>query len=210
MHLPVRNRRRIGAGLAVPNPRAHRLQVKRPRTSVDFVSLEDLDSSFDFARLRLHLNLTLDLRISVTNPNRVGFRYTTSTALLRYRGGEVGQVPVPAGRIGSRDTHTLNLTLTLMADRLLTNSAVYSDAISGTLPLQTYVRLAGKVRILFNFHVVTYTTCDLEIALLNRTVIARGEIKKKEKRDMFGEEINEREEKISYQRYAIILEGNLV
>ncbi|CAA0830608.1 Late embryogenesis abundant (LEA) hydroxyproline-rich glycoprotein family [Striga hermonthica] len=145
-------------------------KVKRPLTSVDSVSLDDLDFSVDFSSLRLRLNLTLDLRISVTNPNRVGFRYANSTALLRYRGDEVGQVPVPAGRIGARDTRSLNLTLTLMADRLLANSAIFSDAVSGRLPFQTYVRLAGKVQILFNFHVVTYSTCDLEVAVSSRTL----------------------------------------
>ncbi|KAL6529161.1 hypothetical protein OROGR_014784 [Orobanche gracilis] len=146
------------------------LKVKRPRTTVDFVSLQDLDFSLDIARLRVRLNVTLDLGISLTNPNRVGFKYTNSTAFLRYRAADVGEVPISAGKIGARDTHPLNLTLTLMADRLLFNSALYTDVVSGTLPFQTYVRIPGKVRLLFNIHVITYTTCDLEISLANRTV----------------------------------------
>ncbi|KAL6573804.1 hypothetical protein OROHE_002263 [Orobanche hederae] len=105
-------------------------KVKRPRTTVDFVSLQDLDFSLDIARLRVRLNVTLDLGISLTNPNRVGFKYTNSTAFLRYRAADVGEVPISAGKIGARDTHPLNLTLTLMADRLLFNSALYTDVIS--------------------------------------------------------------------------------
>ncbi|KAI3472958.1 hypothetical protein Pfo_030039 [Paulownia fortunei] len=145
-------------------------KAKRPVTTVNSVSLDDLDFSVDIARLRVLLNVTLGVGISVNNPNRVGFKYTNSTAFLRYRGNDVGEVPVPSGKIGARDTRSLNLTLTLMADRLLSNSALYSDVISGTLPFQTYIRIAGKVRILFNIHVVTYTTCDLEINLANRTL----------------------------------------
>ncbi|GFQ06281.1 hypothetical protein PHJA_002772100 [Phtheirospermum japonicum] len=145
-------------------------KVKRPTTTIDSVSIQDLDLSLDIARLRVLLNVTLDLGVAITNPNRVGFKYTDSTAYLRYKGNDVGEVYVPAGSIGACDTRSMNLTLALMADRLLSNSALYSDVISGTLPLQTYVRLAGKVRILFNFPVVTYTICDLDISLSNRTV----------------------------------------
>lgn len=145
-------------------------KAKRPLTTVNSVALDDLDFSLDITRLRVLLNVTLDLGISLTNPNRVGFKYSNGTAFLMYRGNDVGEVPVPAGKIGARDTRSLNLTLTLMADRLLSNSALYSDVVSGTLPFQTYIRIAGKVRILFNIHVVTYTTCDLEISVANRTL----------------------------------------
>lgn len=144
---------------------------KRPTTHVDSISLDDLEISLDMARLRARFNATLDMSISVKNPNRVGFTYTNSTAFLRYRGSDVGEVPVPGGRIGARQTLQLNLTLTLMADRLLSNTALYSDAFSGgMLGFQTYIRVAGKVRIVFNFGVVTYTTCDLQIDLANRSL----------------------------------------
>ncbi|KAL2541284.1 Late [Abeliophyllum distichum] len=145
-------------------------KAKRPVTTVNSVALTDLDFSFDIARLKIYLNATVDTSIAVKNPNRVGFKYKNSTAFLRYRGDVVGEVPIPAGKIGARDSKTLNLTLTLMADRVLSNSNLYSDIMSGTLPLQTYTRIAGKVRILFNIHVVSYTTCDLEINTSSRNV----------------------------------------
>lgn len=145
-------------------------KAKRPVITINSVSLENLDMAVDIARLRVLVNVTLDAGVSVHNPNRVGFKYTNSTAVLRHRGNEVGEAPVPAGRIGPRDTRSLNLTLSLMADRLLSDSALYSDVISGTLPFQTYIRISGKVRILFNIHVVTYATCDVDIDLANRTL----------------------------------------
>ncbi|PIN01037.1 hypothetical protein CDL12_21784 [Handroanthus impetiginosus] len=145
-------------------------KAKRPVTTVNSVALDDLDFSLDIARFRVLLNVTLDVDMSIYNPNRVGFKYSNGTASLRYRGTDVGVIPVPAGKIGSRDTRSMNLTLTLMADRLLSNSALYSDAISGTLPFQAYVRIPGKARIIFSIHVVTYTTCDVEVDLGNRTI----------------------------------------
>lgn len=145
-------------------------KAKRPVITVNSVALSDLDFSFDVARLRVLLNVSVDTSIAVKNPNRVGFKYKNSTALLKYRGDVVGEVPVPAGKIGARDSMIMNLTLTLMADRVLSNSNLYSDILSGTLPLQTYTRIAGKVRILFNIHVVSYTTCDLEISISSRNV----------------------------------------
>lgn len=140
-------------------------KVKRPVMTVNSVAVADLDFSLDIARVRVVFNVTLDVDISIKNPNMVGFKYTNSTAFLRYRGNDVvGEVPITAGKIGARHTCPLNITLTLMADRLLSNSTFYSDVISGTVPFQNYVRVAGKVRILFfNIHVVSYTTCDLDI-----------------------------------------------
>lgn len=145
-------------------------KAKRPVTTVNSVAVSDFDFSFDIARLRVHLNVTVDTSVAVKNPNRVGFKYKNSTALLKYRGDMVGEIPIPAGKIGSRDSMVMNLTLTLMADRVLANSNLYSDMMSGTLPLQIYTRIAGKVRILFNIHVVSYTTCDLEISISSRNV----------------------------------------
>ncbi|XP_022860835.1 uncharacterized protein LOC111381295 [Olea europaea var. sylvestris] len=145
-------------------------KAKRPVITVNSVALSDLDFSFDVARLRVLLNVSVDTSIAVKNPNRVGFKYKNSTALLKYRGDVVGEVPVPAGKIGARDSMIMNLTLTLMADRVLSNSNLYSDIRSGTLPLQTYTRIAGKVRILFNIRVVSYTSCDLEISISSRNI----------------------------------------
>ncbi|CAA3003641.1 Late embryogenesis abundant, LEA-14 [Olea europaea subsp. europaea] len=106
-------------------------KAKRPVITVNSVALSDLDFSFDVARLRVLLNVSVDTSIAVKNPNRVGFKYKNSTALLKYRGDVVGEVPVPAGKIGARDSMIMNLTLTLMADRVLSNSNLYSDIRSG-------------------------------------------------------------------------------
>ncbi|KAL8516963.1 hypothetical protein ACS0TY_015273 [Phlomoides rotata] len=145
-------------------------KAKHPVIAVNSVALDDLNFAFDFTRLRVLLNVTLDVNISVKNPNRVGFKYRNSSAVLRYRGNEVGSVPVPAGRIGSDSTKPMNLTLTLMADRLISDASLYSDVLSGTIPFQTYVRISGHVRLLVSIHVVSQATCDFDINVLNRSL----------------------------------------
>lgn len=144
-------------------------KVKRPVTAIDSVAPKDFNISLDVARLRVYLNITLLINLSVTNPNKVGFKYTNSSAQLKYRGVVVGDVPIPAGKIGAGEKKEMNVTLTIFGDRLVYNSNLYADAISGTLPLTTYTRIAGKVRILnlFNIHVVSSTTCDLLLNVRN-------------------------------------------
>ncbi|KAI7997450.1 Serine/threonine-protein phosphatase PP1 [Camellia lanceoleosa] len=92
--------------------------------------LSKISNSLDFMRLRVNLNVSLDVNLSIKNPNKVGFKYTNSSALLKYRGEVVGDVPVPAGEISAGETLPMNMTLTVLADRLLSNSDVYSDVMS--------------------------------------------------------------------------------
>ncbi|KAH7866324.1 hypothetical protein Vadar_018872 [Vaccinium darrowii] len=145
-------------------------KAKHPVTTVNSVALEDLKLDLNMG---VYLNVTLDVNLSIKNPNKVGFKYTNSSALLNYRGQVVGEAPIPASKISAGQTMTMNLTLTILADRLISNPNLYSDVvISGTLPLSTFTRISGKVRILkiIKIHVVAYTTCDINIDVVNRSV----------------------------------------
>ncbi|KAH6776860.1 hypothetical protein C2S52_007718 [Perilla frutescens var. hirtella] len=150
-------------GLTVFKPR-------RPTISITSVAVSHLDFALDLARLRVLLNVSLDSVISVHNPNRVGFKYHRGDAILSHRGNQIGDVPVPAGKIGSRETRSLNLTISVMADRIASDSALFTDVVSGVVPFRAYVRLSGKVRIVFSIHVTAYSTCDVDLVLSNQTI----------------------------------------
>ncbi|KAH7865847.1 hypothetical protein Vadar_011967 [Vaccinium darrowii] len=143
---------------------------KHPVTTVNSVALKDLNVDLTFTK---HLNVTLDVNLSIKNPNKVGFKYTDSSALLNYRGQEVAEAQIPGSEISAGKTVTTNLTLTILADRLILNSTLYSDVISGTLPLSAFTRISGKVHILkiIKIHVVSYTTCDINIDTEHRSLI---------------------------------------
>lgn len=148
-------------------------KVKHPVTTIDTVSLQDFQISFAvLPPISVKLNLTLATQVSISNPNKLGFKYTDSSAYLDYGGDTVGQATIPAGTISAGQTLPMNLTLTVMADRLLSNvSVLFSDVTKGTLPLTTYTRISGKVTILFvKIHVVSYTTCNLLISVADRNI----------------------------------------
>ncbi|XP_047975483.1 uncharacterized protein LOC125217945 [Salvia hispanica] len=145
-------------------------KARHPVITVNSIAVSGLNFSFDVARLGVRLNLSLGTNVTVRNPNRVGFRYGDSRAVLRFRGGDVGEVPIPGGEIGARDTRNLDLTLALMTDRLIFDSDFYAEAFSGTLRFETAIRMAGKVRVVLDFRVVSYTSCDLDIRLATRMV----------------------------------------
>ncbi|KAK8548136.1 hypothetical protein V6N12_061055 [Hibiscus sabdariffa] len=119
-------------------------KAKRPVTTVEDVSLRNLKFSVDLARLQVLLNATVDVDIAIKNPNKVGFKFKDSNAQLNYRGQQVGVVPIPAGKISADKTVPMNLTLTVMADRLISDSNFFSDVRSGELPLNTKTEIPGK------------------------------------------------------------------
>ncbi|XVF29486.1 hypothetical protein REPUB_Repub15cG0124900 [Reevesia pubescens] len=120
-------------------------KAKKPVTTIDSVSLSNLKFSVDLARLRVFLNASLHVDLSIKNPNKVGFKYTDSTAQLNYRGQQVGEVPIPAGKISADETLPMKLTLIVMADRLITDSKFFSDITGGSLPLNTFTKISGKI-----------------------------------------------------------------
>ncbi|XP_030543914.1 uncharacterized protein LOC115750584 [Rhodamnia argentea] len=147
-------------------------KAKKPVITVNSVNLKDLDVSFDMARMSALLNMTVDADLSVRNPNRVGFKYTNSTALLGYRGDPVGDAPIPAGRISADSTEEMKIVVTVMADRLLSNRRAFSDVMGGVLPFTTYAKISGKVSILsvFKIHVTSAVSCDINVFISNRTI----------------------------------------
>lgn len=144
---------------------------KKPIITVNSVAIKDLDVSLNPLQLNFSLNLSLALDLTIQNPNKVGAKYQSSSATLRYNGKDVGDVPIPAGRIGSDGKKDMNLTLTVFADKLISDSNVYGDILRGDLLFSTYAKIKAKVRVLF-FHIsVTSTsTCDVNVDIRSRGI----------------------------------------
>ncbi|OUZ99645.1 Late embryogenesis abundant protein [Macleaya cordata] len=111
-------------------------RAKHTITTVNSIKLKGFWMSLDVPRVGVDLNVTLNLDLSVKNPNKAGFKYGNGSTLLYYRGDVVGEAEIPAGEISPGETIGMNSTLTVLADRLISKSDVYSDVISGTLPLR--------------------------------------------------------------------------
>ncbi|XP_042502193.1 uncharacterized protein LOC122079632 [Macadamia integrifolia] len=104
---------------------------KHTVTAIKSINVEGLKVSLDPA-IRVDLNLSLNMDISVKNPNKAGFKYGNSSALLYYRGEVVGEAAIPPGNISPEGTAEMNTTVTILADRLLFDSKFYSDVLSDT------------------------------------------------------------------------------
>ncbi|XP_031261954.1 uncharacterized protein LOC116120156 [Pistacia vera] len=122
-------------------------KAKDPVITVDAVALDDLKVRLDMARVTVNLNLTVSVNLTVENPNKVGMKYKDSAALLIYRGEEVGEVPIPAGKVSADETVHMVVFLTVMTDRFASNPQIFSDMVAGSLPLSTNTKISGKVSI---------------------------------------------------------------
>ncbi|CAH8353041.1 unnamed protein product [Eruca vesicaria subsp. sativa] len=148
---------------------------KNPTATVDSVLVDQLRTSVDALNLKANLNLTLQAHLTLKNPNRVGFSFGSTSALLSYKGQLVGEAPLPANRVGAQKTLRMNVKLTLMADRLLSESEVFSDVMSGSIPVNTFVKVAGKVHVfnIFKISVKSSVSCDVTISVSSRNVTSQ-------------------------------------
>ncbi|KAI5326155.1 PREDICTED: late embryogenesis abundant [Prunus dulcis] len=147
-------------------------KAREPEMTINSVVLKDLDVALNIPRLSVDVNLTLDVDLSVKNPNKAGFKYKSGSALLNYRGELVGQGRIGSGEISADHTKPMNVTLTIMADRFLEKSELFSDVMAGKLPFTTLTKVSGKVVIfgIFKFHVISTSSCDVSINVSNKTV----------------------------------------
>ncbi|XP_044473997.1 uncharacterized protein LOC123202234 [Mangifera indica] len=147
-------------------------KAKDPVITVDSVALDDLNVGLDRATATVNMNLTVAVNLTVENPNKVGMKYKDTAALLIYRGEQVGEVPIPAGKISADESVRMNVNLTVMANRFVSNSQTFNDVVSGSLPLSTYTKISGKVLIfsIFKVHVNSVSNCSFTVFTSNRTV----------------------------------------
>ncbi|KAJ4885223.1 Late embryogenesis abundant (LEA) hydroxyproline-rich glycoprotein family [Raphanus sativus] len=148
---------------------------KNPTATVDSVVVDQLRTSVDVLNLKANLNLTLQAHLALKNPNRVGFSFGSTSALLNYKGQLVGEAPLPANRVGPQKTLHMNIKLTLMADRLLSESQVFSDVMSSSIPVNAFVKVAGKVSVfnMFKIKVKSSASCDVTISVSSRNITSQ-------------------------------------
>ncbi|KAG0502821.1 hypothetical protein HPP92_002893 [Vanilla planifolia] len=147
-------------------------RVRQATTTVNSVKLGGFHAGFNIPNLGVDINVTLDLDITTHNPNHASFRYGDGSAALFYRGAQIGEAAIPPGKIEAVSSNRMNVSVTIFAGRLIGNSAVYSDVISGTVTFQTSTRLPGRVSVIgiFKHHVVTYSSCDVTVKVSSRSV----------------------------------------
>ena len=141
-------------------------------TKIDSIEINDMDVGFNMFNMSLKLNVSFDVGVSVKNPNKFGLKYYDGLAQLNYRGQNIGEAPIPNGEILAEETKVVNATLTLMADRLLSNSQVISDVTSDKLPISLFMKIYGEVNILeiFKFNGNSTLSCDFDVIVSKKRI----------------------------------------
>ncbi|KAJ4832515.1 hypothetical protein Tsubulata_000073 [Turnera subulata] len=141
---------------------------KEPRTELLSASLEGVSPRISLPVVNIKLNVTLNLKLLVKNPNHVSFKHGPGKSYLLYRGDQVGDADVYPGMIPSRGSEILPARLTIEVDALASNmESLISDVLGGQLILETRTRIPGRVTLLgiFKKHVVATSVCQFTIAV---------------------------------------------
>nr|WIW57615.1 late embryogenesis abundant protein LEA45 [Pinus tabuliformis] len=140
---------------------------REPKVTVNSVALKGFVFNFDATQLKLNFSVSLDVNLSIENPNKASFKFGNGTTQLLYRGTNIGEGNIPAVEIGSDGTITMNVIVTVLPDQVLSNGNAISDALAGSFPISSWTRIPGRVNFLniFKHHAVSYTSCNISIAV---------------------------------------------
>ncbi|KAJ0979163.1 hypothetical protein J5N97_014637 [Dioscorea zingiberensis] len=147
-------------------------RVRSATTTVNAVHLSGLHAGFNPLTLSVDLNVTLDLDITATNPNHASFKYDHGSAELYYREILAGEADIPPGEVAAEGSVHTHVVLTMLAGRLITNSALYADVASGLVLMKTHTMIPGKVSVagIIKLHMVLFTSCDVIIDVFTQAV----------------------------------------
>lgn len=112
------------------------------------------------------VNFTISVYLTVKNPNRGAFNYYDSNLDLNYRGDQIGFMVLPAGKVMPQSSRFMAVTLSVQP--FLAAAAVGSarnpDTV-GFLPINTKLKMAGRVRVLhfFTHHAQASADCEIRI-----------------------------------------------
>ncbi|XP_010916767.1 late embryogenesis abundant protein At1g64065 [Elaeis guineensis] len=148
-------------------------KVKEPVMTMNSVSIKNLNLSLGSS---LNINMTVVADVSVKNPNAAFFRFGESTTALYYRAREVGVAYGPPGTAGARKTFRINVTIDVMADRLLSDPSVIGDLAAGKLDVTTSTKVGGRAKIflIIKRHVDVMMNCSMTMAVSNQSILAQS------------------------------------
>ncbi|KAH7438340.1 hypothetical protein KP509_04G010700 [Ceratopteris richardii] len=118
-------------------------------------------------------NLTLNLQVSIYNPNKGTFIVQDGgIACLYYNGAQVGFTPVPTGFIPAESFSTISIPLTVQGSAPLQGLYLQADIVDGILQVSTTVTIVGKVTTLnlFTHHADVVSKCNINVSFNSRGI----------------------------------------
>ena len=149
-------------------------QPKDPKIQVPTMQLLSLYPS-GYPAATTSVNLTLNLQVSMYNPNRGTFIVEDGgVSCLYYYGSQVGFTPVPTGSIPAQSFSTVSIPLTVQGSAPLRGPNLVGDVQDGILEVTTTVTIMGKVTTLnlFTRHSNVVSKCNVNVSLNARGIMA--------------------------------------
>ncbi|KAL3499289.1 hypothetical protein ACH5RR_038382 [Cinchona calisaya] len=146
-------------------------RVKDPMIKMNYIEIEGLDVVIR-ANFRPVTNVTLSADISVKNSNVASFKFSNATTTLFYGGIIIGEAKTPPGRARARRTLRMNVTICVMVDQMLDVPRLGSDLRVGVLPMSSYTKISGKVKILnvIKKNVVVRMNCTMTVDMQRQSI----------------------------------------
>lgn len=115
-------------------------------------------------------NVSLTADVSVKNPNMASFKYSNTTTTLFINKTVIGEARGPPGKAKARRTVRMNVSIDIVADRVLSN--LDDDVSLGKVRLQSFSRIPGRVKLLhlIGRNVVVKMNCSFMINIFNRSI----------------------------------------
>ncbi|XP_019465140.1 PREDICTED: uncharacterized protein LOC109363355 [Lupinus angustifolius] len=143
-------------------------KTKEPKLKLVSATLEGIAPRISLPVIDIQLNVTLDLKILVENPNRASFKHEQGKSILLYKGNQVGETEIYKGYIPAKGSATLPCRLTLEADELASNvTTLIEDLMRGKLTVDAVTRIPGKVTLLgfIKKHITANSYCQFTFGI---------------------------------------------
>ncbi|XP_038875202.1 uncharacterized protein LOC120067718 [Benincasa hispida] len=144
-------------------------QIKDPVIRMNRVSITKLEL-INGAIPKPGSNMSLTADVSVKNPNMASFKYSNTTTTLFINETVIGEARGPPGKAKARRTVRMNVTIDIVADRVLSN--LDDDVSLGKVRLRSFSRIPGRVKLLhlIGRNVVVKMNCTFLINIFNRSI----------------------------------------
>lgn len=144
--------------------------VKNPKINMNSVTIMGLDRINSTTLLG---NLTVVADVSIKNTNVAAFKFEKSNASLLYHDTVVGVADIPGGVAKARKTMRLNVTFEVIVTEIARNQQFGSDLRAGILPVESYTKINGRVKILniIKRKVTVTMNCSIAVNVTSREIV---------------------------------------
>ncbi|KAJ1687992.1 hypothetical protein LUZ63_019382 [Rhynchospora breviuscula] len=124
-------------------------KVRDPTLVMNSIKVDNFNINISMSQENIvSANVTLISDISIENPNIVSFKFGRTVTELYYHEETLGVAYAPAGQLGARKATRLNVTLDVLADRIVEDTNATTNALfDGELGLTSYTSVKGRVSV---------------------------------------------------------------